>query len=316
MGLHGLSKDLYELINMTANVWEVAINKKDWTTEINQLHQVKGEFKPISPLVGEYKQALQKVFGSKIPTLTWPTYKNGPLLAQISLADTHFWRVEEKNHSKYLQSIQDRTLQLFELLLKSKPDKLLLCQLWDFFNSESNGYTTSGKNAQHNSIDAKTMFANGLRFHLELIKTLASELPTDVFIIWWNHDRNILSQMWEAVDLYFANTPNVAIDNSDKPRKYYKWWSTNLWFSHGDWEREKEILKVFANENWLWKYNYHTRWHFHERSVQQYGPVEVDTIASTAVQSDWERNKFSDKKWKLIGKLYDKTAWKIKEHYN
>lgn len=315
--LHGIDDSLWEVIRQTANVWEQAQNKKDWTTEVIQLHQVKADFKPVSELVRpEVKKILEKVFGDIIPVQKRQQYDWGDLLVNINLADTHLWRVNQGNPKKYLKSIWDRVYSLFDRSLKDKPDKVLLWQLGDFYDTEMNGKTTSWKHEQQLSMKATDMFKEGLAFHIDLINTLSSELPTDVIINHWNHDRNILFQTGEALDLYFAKTNNVNIDNSEDPRKYYDRGKTKLWFSHGDGEKEKDLLKTFSTETKLGKYNYHTRWHFHESSVKQYWPLEVETLASTAEQSDRERNKFADKPWKLVAKLYDKKKGLVKKLYN
>lgn len=307
----------WEITKAKVNSRNVAMNKKDWTTELTELFQIFAELKVRHDLLQpDIKQVLLDVFWWAIPTMKWPVYKDWPLLANLNLADTHYGRINEGNPKKYLKSISDRTLQLFEMLLKHKPDKVLLAQLWDFYDSEMNGATTSGKHAQHLSIKPQEMFKEGLQFHIELIKTLASELPTDVIINHWNHDRNILFQTGEALDLYFNNTDNVKINNSEAPRKYMNRWDTKLWFSHWDGEKQKDLLKTFANENWLGKFNYHTRGHYHEAEMKQLWPLEADTLASTAQQSDRERNKFADKPWKLVAKLYDKKRWLVKKLYN
>lgn len=201
-------------------------------------------------------------------------------------------------------------------MLKHKPDKVLLVQLGDFYDAEMNWSTTSGKHAQHLSLKPQDMFKEGLQFHIELIKTLAGELPTDVIINHWNHDRNIMFQTGEALDLYFNDTNNVNIDNSEATRKYFERWDTKLWFSHGDGEKQKDLLKTFSTETKLKKHNYHTRWHFHEAETKHYWPLEVETLPSTATQSDWERNKFADKPWKLVAKMYDKKRGLVKKLYN
>jgi len=314
MDLHGIDNDLWEVVRQTANVWEQAQNKKDWTTEIIQLHQVKADFKPVSELVKpEIRSILKKVFSDIIPVQKREEYHWGDLLVNINLADTHLWRINQGSPKKYLKSIGDRVYSLFDKALKDKPDKVLLWQLGDFYDAEMNGKTTSGKHEQQLSMKATDMFREWLQFHIDLVNTLSSELPTDVIINHWNHDRNILFQTGEALDLYFAKTNNVSIDNWVAPRKYYEWGKTKLWFSHGDWEKEKDLLKTFSAETKLGKNNYHTRGHFHEASVKQFGPLEVETLASTAEQSDRERNKFADKPWKIVAKEYDKKDWLYKK---
>jgi hypothetical protein len=48
------------------------------------------------------------------------------LLANINLADLHIGRVEQKRPDQYERDIKDRVFDLFNKLLKDKPDKLIL----------------------------------------------------------------------------------------------------------------------------------------------------------------------------------------------
>lgn len=310
--LHWLDKDLWEVIRQTANVREVAMNKKDWSTELVQLHQVKADFKPISPLVkDDIKGILLNHFNNNIPVIPAPAEKDWPLLANINLADLHIWRVEQKKPDQYEKDIKGRVYDLFNKLLKDKPDKLILWSLGDQANSEFNWFTSSWKNRQDNGMSAKEMFERVLWLHFDLAKTLWSEIPTEIIIIPWNHDRSLMQNVWTALEIWFSKS-NIEVDNEDEPRKYRKWGNTNLAFSHGDWEKEKQRLSIMSQEFGLNKNNEWTIWHFHERSVKQFWPLEVETLASPAVQSEREKNQFAHKTAKFVGKLYDKKKGKIK----
>lgn len=316
MDLHGIDKDLREVIRQTANVWEVAMNKKDWSTELVQLHQIKADFKPVSELIKpDLKDILLKVFKDNIPVRSQPKAKDGPLLANINLADLHIGRVEQKKPDQYEAEIYNRTMDIVNCLLKLKPDKFLLTSLGDMANSEMNNFTTSWKNFQHNWMDWKEMFKRVLNLHNKLIRDISSQIATDVIIIPGNHDRHLMFNVWTALDLAYSLTDNVNIDNQEKPRKYYKRWDTQLAFSHWDWEKAKDRLGILSQEQGLAKNNHWVIWHFHDREVKQFGPLEVETIASPAVQSEREKNQFAHKVAKLSGKVYDKKKWKIKEIY-
>lgn len=314
--LHWIDKDIREVIKQTANVWEQAQNKKDWSTEIIQLHQVKADFKPVSPLVDkDIKNILLKHFNDQIPVIPSKAEKDWPLLANINLADLHIGRVEQKKPDQYEKDIKGRVFDLFNRLLKDKPDKILFTSLWDQANSEFNWMTSSWKNKQENGMTAKEMFQRVLWLHFDIIKVLGNELPTEVIIIPWNHDRSLMQNVGTALEIWFSKS-NTKIDNEDKPRKYRKRGDTTLWFSHGDWEKEKQRLSIMSQEVWLNKNNEWTIWHFHERQVRQYWPLEVETLASPAIQSDREKNQFAHKNAKIPWKLFDKRKGKVKEIYS
>lgn len=303
-----------EVLKHKVNKREVAMNKKDWTTELTELFQIFAEVKPIHDLLQpDIRGILLEAFEGSIPRLQGPPLKDWPLLANINLADIHIWRVEERNPDKYEKQIFDRTMDTFNALLGSNPDKLLFTSLWDMANSEFNWLTSSGKNRQDNGMDSREMFQRVLNLHTDLIRNFATEIPTEVIIIPWNHDRSLMANVWTALDIWFSNANNVDIDNTDSPRKYRKWWITNLAFSHWDWEKPRQRLWVMSQEFGLNKENARIIWHFHEKEVKQYGPLEVETLGSPAVQSVREKNQFAHKAAKIWGKLYDKKKGKVKE---
>lgn len=310
-----IDKKEWKVIKAKVNKREGQSKDKD-TSEVTvtELFQVFADIAPIHELLNsDIKKILLDIFNKDIKTIKTKDSKWWDLLANINLADIHLGRIEEKDPKKYMKNIEDKTMRVLEKLLRDKPDKLLLTNIWDYYNSELDWYTTSGKNKQNNLMNTNEMFRLWLNSQIDIINTLSSEIPTDVMIIWGNHDKWILHTMWDALDIYYSKS-DINIDNDLKDRKYIKHWNTTLWFSHWDGEKEKDILSIFANEAWLSKYNYHTRWHFHEASTKQYGKVILDTLASPATPSKWEKNKFTHIEGKIKGKLIDSKQWIISEY--
>jgi len=305
-----------DIIKTKLNKRETAMNKKDWSTELTELFQIRAEIKPKHNLLApDIKQILIDSFDKHIQVRNWPPYKHWPLLASITLADLHIGRIEQKKPKAYQTQIYDRCMRLFEALLWCKPDKLLFASIGDMANSEMNWTTSSWKHAMENNMTGNEIFQNVLEFHNDLIKSFASEIATDVLIIPGNHDRELMKVIWTALQIWFNNTNNVKIDNQNKPRKYVQWWDNTLAFSHWDWEKPSQRLSVLSQEDKIRKHNYWTIWHFHDREVKQYWPLEVETVASPAIQNDWEKNKYAHKTAKIWGKIYDKKQGKVKEIY-
>lgn len=318
-------EQLLSASNINPNEWKVLkakVNKREWQSKnkdtgevtITELFQVFADIAPLHPLLStDIKAMLLDIFNDDVKKIRAKKHKGWWLLANINLADVHLGRQEEKDPIGYMNTIKDKTMRVFDKLLRDKPDSLLLTNIGDYYNSELDWYTSSGKNKQDNLMNSNEMFRMGLNSQIELINTLSSELPTEVMIIWGNHDKGILHVMWDALDIYYSKS-NVSIDNELENRKYRDHGDVKLWFSHGDGEREKDLVSVFSNEHGLGKYNYHTRWHFHEGSVKQYGKLILDTLASPAKPSNWERNKFTHVEGKIKGKLYDSKDGLISEY--
>lgn len=299
-----LSKDEIEIIKGKVNKWEgQAKNDETKQIEVTELFQIVVDWKYRSDLLKpEIRDVLLGIFWQSIPTYMPNNHPSGSKLVNISLPDIHFGRINEKKPDKYLKDITDR---VYDIINSAQADKALIVNLWDFYDTEMNHKTSSGKHIQHLSMSAIDMFKRWLQFHIELLHNLWWLLPTDMIFIPGNHDRSILANTKEAIKLYFTHNNNVNIVGDDHPRQYYKRWHNTLGFSHGDGEKEKDMLKVFSMEGKLNKYNYRDRGHRHEASRKQYWPLIVDTLSSPAVQTDREKNKFNTTPGKLIGKVYD-----------
>lgn len=308
--LHWISDKLWETIKQTANVWEQAQNKKDWTTEIIQLHQIKADFKPITGLVN-YMDELERLFKGKAPVQKWPTYKDWPLLWQIVHTDIHFDRIQHKGKN-YLKEIDDRTMKLFELLLKHKPDKLIYANLWDYWNSDVDHKTTRGT-PQHDLYSDRESFKIWLEHQRNLIKALSSEIPVDVIYIPWNHDTIRLQALSDAMHLYFSATNNVTVDREPMSRKYMRRWNTTLARQHGDGIKTKQIPLTMMQETKLGKHNYMYQWHVHKKMKEEYGNIIIETLWSPAWASEWEAGNWRTQRGKIESQLFDKYKWKIAE---
>lgn len=306
-----LSPSDREIIKAKANKREVAMNKKDWSTELTELFQVCAELRLKHELLGvDSKQILFEIFDSVIPTLDTPKEYNWQLLWQIVHTDLHIDRLENAG-KKYLKEIDDRTMRLFEKLLKHKPDKIIYANLWDYFNTDTNNKTTKGTE-QQNYLNEKDSFRLGLEHQLQLIKTLSSEIPLEAIFIPWNHDRSKLQALSDAVDIYFSKS-NVEVDANNLPRKYKQRGNTILWYAHWDGIKNKNIPLTMQHETKLGKYNYFFKWHLHHTLVEQLGNVFIQQLWSPAHPSEREKNLWHSQRSKIEWQLFDKKSWKYWE---
>lgn len=301
----------YELIKAKINKREVAMNKKDWSTELTELFQVCAELRLKHELLGvDSKQMLFEVFGSAVPTLDTPKFTGWQLLGQIIHTDLHIDRLEHAN-KKYLKEIDDRTMRLFEKLLKHKPDKLIYANLWDYFNTDTNNKTTKGTD-QQNYLNERDSFRLWLEHQLALIKTLGSELPLEVVYIPWNHDRSKLQALSDAVDIYFSKSA-IKIDAENKPRKYKHRGNTTLGYAHWDWIKNKQIPLTMQQEAKLGKHNFFYKWHLHHTLVEQLWNVQIQQLGSPAHPSEREKNLWHVGKSKIEWQLFDSKYGKYWE---
>lgn len=313
--LHNIWEE-YELIKLTANKRDVAMNKKDGSTEIVELHQIKADFRPKHILLTKsYQDIIREVFTSATPTVSWSKYSEWEKLWLIPHFDLHIDRYEHKN-KKYLEEIDSRTNFLFEKMIKEWISKVLYIQGWDFYNScSAKGWisSTTSWTPQFNYLTENESFQVWLQHQKNLISNLASELPTDVIYLPWNHWRHKEQYLADAIELYFSKTDNVNVDNKDIDRKYYKWWTNTIGMAHWDWLKQKLIPQIMPNETKLSKHNYFLSWHVHQRTINDLWTVLSEVFPSPAHPWAWENRNWWNTRGKLYGQVYDKKEGKVAE---
>lgn len=304
-----ISLEEWEIVKAKINKRESA-SKTDSGIELTELFQVVAELRLKHELLwADTKQMLFDVFQSVIPTLPTKVYKDWQLLAQIVHSDLH---IERRSHigKNYLKEIDDRTMRLFEKLLKHNPDKLIYANLGDYFDVDTASKTTKGT-PQDVYLGEKESFRLWLEHQIALIKTLSAEIPTEVVYIWGNHDKARLQALSDAIDVYFSKT--LAVDATPFDRKYKKWGNTTIWYAHWDMIKNRQIPLVMQDETKLTKYNYFYKGHKHEKHTEKLGNVTIQQVASPAYPSDWELVQWYSTRGKIDWQLFSKKDWKIGE---
>lgn len=301
---------MYEVLKHKANIWEVGMNKKDWSTEIVQLHQVSAEFKPIRQIV-EWRDALKDAMNFKMPRKRKHKDVDG-LLWVIPHTDIHFDKYS--NPDNYLKEIDDRTFDIFNLLRKNGVEHLVYANMGDYFNTDGKYKTTKGTE-QFNSMSEKEAFKMWLKHQIDLLNEFSKDMNVDALYVSGNHDDLKLQALSDSMELYFENNGRVNIDSEDKYRKYYEFGDTTIGFWHWDWVKEKDILSVMSQEQWLNVNNYYLKWHIHHQLKQAYGNLIIQTLESPSNPWEWDNKMWYIGKGKLVGQAYDKKDWKIVEIY-
>lgn len=148
----------------------------------------------------------------------------------------------------------------------------------------------SARQVEMISVVIPTLVAATLRF-----RKLA---PVDILMIGGNHDRLITYMLGKVLEAYFHNTPDITVDSSPEPRKYYPYGRTLLGFEHGDVVKAQDLAMIMANERAdLWQPNQHRlfyRGHFHKHkevyhAVEDIQGVVVKTFPAFCPQNEWEQ---------------------------
>ena len=147
----------------------------------------------------------------------------------------------------------------------------------DFFNSDNRENTTSHGTPQDEDLRWQKTFQSGCELIVDginIIKQLG--VPIDILVIPGNHDFERSFYLGAFVSAWFRNDKQVNIDNSAKPRKYYKWGKVLLGFTHGKEEKENSLPMLMARDKdskALWSETEFHEWHlghFHRKKTKKF----------------------------------------------
>lgn len=317
-------EDLLQATNMNPELWEIlnvvnnkrdcsSTNRKDWKITTVENHQIKATMKPLSQLVKpDIMAKLKEILDSNIRPLVKVPEKEWEVLANINHFDLHINRYAN-NTKKYLKEINDKTMRLFELLLRDNPAKLLYINGGDYFNSDIKSRTTKGTD-QLNSLKEQEAFGIGLQHQRDLIATFASELPVDVMYVSGNHDMYSTNYLGQAIDLAFSKTEGVNVDSTDKPIKRMNRGNNTIATMHGDMIKDNQILPNLVTEGNTKKFIYAMKGDKHVKITKEIGNCLIDTYPSPANNDDWSLRNGWNKKGKIYGNSFDKKEGKIAEY--
>jgi hypothetical protein len=253
----------WDVISWQCKKWDLGIKNNVNEIQTKQLFSVSAKFKPVKI---DSNLSLQKDF------IIDELFKHAPahrpikytvekgvakdLLLEIALFDVHFGKLahaEEVGEDYDLKIASARFTQAVESLLKNvnlnRVAKILFPIGQDLINVDN----------LQNSTTAGTPQDSDSRFH-KIVKTVKTVLintidrlstiaPVDIVITTGNHDEQTTFMIGEMLEAYYHRNPNISVDNGAFLRKYYKYGTVGIMFTHGNREKFNELGMIFAAEN-------------------------------------------------------------------
>ena len=278
---------------------------------IVDLYQTLVDWKPKHPLLDEwYYEAMVDVFGDKLPQFeTIHTPSQWDLLALLIHTDKHIDRLEH-NH-RYMQNVKDRTNDLLYQIQKRDIEKFVYGELWDMFNSNTNGNTKNWTRQNNNATEAQS-FKVGMMNEIDLIGMMNEVFGSvEAIYVPWNHDQDKQNWLAQALNLYFTNHPHISIDDQDKMRKYIDYGKNVIGLQHWHLVPRNRALETFSSEHKMRDHNYLLQWHIHHEYAKQYGKLLVQALGSTAKPSQRERENWYNNEGNMVAMIFDKKKGRI-----
>lgn len=262
------------------------------------------------------KQAIEEAFETLIPNLKPGKFKpivfekiEDPHLLEISLYDHHFgklaWRKETgidydlKIASKLFETAVENLIQK---TVGYSIDQIVFPIGNDFFHI--NDQLMETPHAHHKlDTDARLakVFEVGLQSCIKAIERCITVAPVHIIWVPGNHDPHTSFYLCKIIQAYFKSVEHFSIDVSEKTRKYYKYGTNLIGYTHGNEEPMNTLPLLMATEmKKEWHNSKFLEWHIghtHKRkemqfvSADSFGPVRVISMPSLTAIDYWHYSK-------------------------
>jgi len=172
-------------------------------------------------------------------------------------------------------------------------ERILLPVGNDGMNSEGYSRATTKGTSQHDSAGWQETFVGYCNLMVRAICFLTETAPVDVIIIQGNHDYERMFYSGEFLRAFFINDERVIVDNNYNSRKYYKYGTNMIMFTHGDKEKKAEMPLIMATEEpKMFAETTHREvhcGHLHKEMVNEYRGIKVRFIPSICGNDEWHK---------------------------
>lgn len=219
-------------------------------------------------------------------------YKQKSVL-EISLPDIHYGKLTEitleEMERQFLDTIEDlvnkgRGLEIERVLLPVGNDGM---------NTDGIKMSTTKGTPQHDVVGWKESFRGYWTLIVRAVDFLKDVAPVDIIVVSGNHDYERMYYAGDVLAGWYRNDPNVTVDNSTMPRKYYKYGKNMIMFTHGDNEKPADMPLIMATEQPEMFASTEFReahcGHYHKEQVNEYRGVKVRFLPSICALDEWHR---------------------------
>lgn len=257
---HNLSLDDWIIEKKEINTWESGAKDPDGNLVTRPLFQVKMVLKPRleEKRLKYIREDVMKDLKKCSPKITKKKYKkSNTKLAEIDIFDLHLgkisWKDETGEHydlDTACEVYEDAIDYFIDHMKKQNIGRIVLPVGNDFFNTDGSfPYpATTKKTPQQNDGRWQKMFTMGRELLFNNILKLTEIAHVDVVMVPGNHDFEKIFYLGDALEGWFHNNPNVTIDNSPSPRKYYRYGKCLIGYTHGDKEKAINLPMIMATE--------------------------------------------------------------------
>lgn len=325
------------------NVKHYIVNKWDVTAVIDDQLVTKENFQVKATLERNKTEYEKKQWSEFLKTIKSyaPDYsgldkfkKTGKekYLLELSLPDLHVGKLswDEESGENYdtkiaIKRYNDAVTSLLNHVshYKDQIHEILLPVGNDLFNIDNKNNMTTAGTPQHVDSRWQQMFRKTKDLMLMTIDSLSAIAPVKVVMVSGNHDYQTVFYLGEVLQAWYNRSNRVTVDNSASLRKYYRYGTNLIGFTHGDQEKHLDLPYLMSEERKLdWaetSYREFHLGHFHKRKtisfvdVDENRGIKVRVLPSLSGTDAWHHSKGYRSMKSAVAFLYDKNNGLVAE---
>tara|TARA_R110000824_G_scaffold158969_2_gene333080 strand:+ start:6488 stop:7618 length:1131 start_codon:yes stop_codon:yes gene_type:complete len=216
-----------------------------------------------------------------------------PIVYEVSLPDIHYGKIDGQTLAEAEEMYMDTVKDLMNKASGLNIERILLPVGNDGMNSEGYSRATTKGTSQQDSAGWQETFVGYCNLMVRAINFLAETASVDVIVIQGNHDYERMFYSGEFLRAFFLNDERVTVDNNYNSRKYYKYGTNMIMFTHGDKEKKAEMPLIMATEEpQMFAETTHREvhcGHLHKEMVNEYRGIKVRFIPSICGNDEWHK---------------------------
>jgi len=311
-----IDMELYEVERCVVNNWEVAGSKKNkdqddslWKTGLRQIKITLRRKKDDRVAAERLLQRIEEASPVMLP-IKYPKSKKGtPRRAlEISIMDPHYGMMcfqGDSDHSWDLEKCEQLCMWSVDTLLadakKHGPFEEIVFPFGnDFLHHDNLEHTTTRGTNQPEGLSYLHVYERAIQLAVTMIERMAEVAPVKIIQVSGNHDQVTAFTLGHVLNAYYRNDPNVSVDVSPSPYKFWRFGTNLLGLDHGHHVKPPRLAALMAHEcKDVWADTTFREWHLGDQhrkgsakpiTMEEQG-VSVEYLPALTPPNAWHRLK-------------------------
>lgn len=298
---------IWQVERFLANKWEGFSKDNDGNVNVTPLFQVKAHLKKKQNIIDaraeiEALKAEAKK-DAKIPKTVVKSSKKSDNLLELVIPDLHLGKLawaKETGFQDYDSKIAEETYYravetLLERVDNYQIDKIVLGVGNDLMQTDNFNNSTTKGTVVDTDTRYKKSYVTTRKMIVNVIERLREIAPVDVLLVPGNHDAQSNFTLGDSLECWFHKYPDVNVDNSPLPHKYFTWGDNFVILTHGDKGKQSDygiwMASTYPEMFGKSKFREVHIGHRHKSMVDEKFGIRVRTLSSLSAADEWHSSQ-------------------------